>query len=49
MAAGSMHAAVRLEIVVKHFALASAVQRILIGGGRGMRADANLVDARPAR
>jgi hypothetical protein len=37
---------VRLEIVVKHFALASAVQRILIGGGRGMRADANLVDAR---
>jgi hypothetical protein len=37
---------VRLEIVVKHFVLASAVQRILIGGGRGMRADANLVDAR---
>jgi hypothetical protein len=26
--------------------IASAVQRILIGGGRGMVADANLVDAR---
>ena len=37
---------VRLEVVVKSFALASAVQRILIGGGRGMVADANLVDAR---
>jgi hypothetical protein len=32
---------VRLEL-----ASASAVQRILIGGGRGMAADANLVDAR---
>lgn len=37
---------VRLDIVVKSFVLASAVQRILIGGGRGMVADANLVDAR---
>ena len=37
---------VRLEVVVKSFVLASAVQRILIGGGRGMVADANLVDAR---
>jgi hypothetical protein len=37
---------VRLEIVVKNFAIASAVQRILIGGGRSMVADANLVDAR---
>ena len=37
---------VRLDIVVKTFAMASAVQQILIGGGRGMIADANLVDAR---
>ena len=37
---------VRLEVVVKSFAIAGAVQRILIGGGRGMVADANLVDAR---
>jgi hypothetical protein len=37
---------VRLEVVVKSFALSSAVQRILIGGGRGMVADATLVDAR---
>lgn len=37
---------VRLEIVVKNFAIASAVQRIMIGGGREMTADANLVDAR---
>ena len=37
---------VRLEVVVKNFALPSAVQRILIGGHRGMTADANLVDAR---
>jgi hypothetical protein len=36
---------VRLHVVVKSFALSSAVQRILIGGGRGI-ADANLVDAR---
>jgi hypothetical protein len=32
--------------VVKNFVIASAVQRILIGGGRGMVADANLVDVR---
>jgi hypothetical protein len=37
---------VRLEIVVKYFAIAGAVQRVLIGGHRGMMADANLVDAR---
>jgi hypothetical protein len=37
---------VRLDIVVKSFTIASAVQRILIGGGYGMAADANLVDAR---
>jgi hypothetical protein len=37
---------VRLDIVVKSFVMSSAVQRILIGGGRGMVADANLVDAR---
>jgi uncharacterized protein DUF6778 len=37
---------VRLEVVVKSFALASVGQRILIGGGRSMVADANLVDAR---
>src|SRR5436190_22711662 len=36
---------VRLEIVVKSFVIASAVQRILICGGRGMVADDNLVDA----
>jgi hypothetical protein len=38
--------AVRLEVVVHSFAIASAVQRIVIGGGHGMTADANLVDAR---
>ena len=37
---------VRLDIVVKSFVIASALQRIVIGGGRGMVADANLVDAR---
>ena len=37
---------VRLEVVIKSFVLASAVRRVLIGGGRGMVADANLVDAR---
>ena len=37
---------VRFEVVFKRFAIAGAVQRILIGGGRGMVADANLVDAR---
>jgi len=37
---------VRLDIVVKNFAIAGAVQRIVIGGGREMTAAANLVDAR---
>ncbi len=37
---------VRLDIVVKSFTIASAVQRILIGGGYGMAADVNLVDAK---
>ena len=37
---------VRLDVVVKSFTIASAVQRILIGGGYGMAADANLVDAK---
>jgi hypothetical protein len=37
---------VRLDVVVHSFAIASAVQRIVIGGGHGMSADANLVDAR---
>ena len=37
---------VRLDVVVKSFELSSAVQRVLVGGGRGMVADANLVDAR---
>ena len=36
---------VRIDVVVKSFAIPSAVQRILIGGHRGMVADANLVDA----
>ncbi len=37
---------VRLEIVVHSFQIASAVQRVVIGGGFSMVADANLVDAR---
>ena len=37
---------VRLDIVVRNFALPSAVQRVFIGGQRGMTADATLVDAR---
>jgi len=37
---------VRLDVVVHSFTIASAVQRIVIGGGHGMTADANLVDAR---
>ena len=37
---------VRLDVVVHSFAIASAVQRVVIGGGHGMTADANLVDAR---
>jgi hypothetical protein len=37
---------VRLDIIVKNFAIAGAVQRIVVGGGREMTATANLVDAR---
>ena len=37
---------VRLELVVHQFTISSAVQRIVIGGGHGMNADATLVDAR---
>jgi len=37
---------VRLDVVVKRFAIASAVQRILIGGNHLMVATATLVDAR---
>jgi hypothetical protein len=37
---------VRLEVVVHNVTVASAVQRIVLGGGHGMNADANLVDAR---
>ena len=37
---------VRLDLVVKRFAIASAVQRILIGGNHLMVATATLVDAR---
>ena len=37
---------VRLEIVVKRFDIPSAVMTVIAGGGRGMNADANLVDAR---
>src|SRR3954465_1843662 len=37
---------VRLDVVVHSFTIASAVQRIVIGGGHGMTADASLVDAR---
>jgi hypothetical protein len=37
---------VRLEVVVKRFDIPSALQTIVVGGGRGMTADTNLVDAR---
>ena len=37
---------VRVDVVVRSFMIASAVQRIVIGGGHSMTADANLVDAR---
>lgn len=37
---------VRLELVVHQVTISSAVQRIVIGGGHGMNADANLVDAK---
>jgi hypothetical protein len=46
--AGQLNGArpVRLEVVVKRFDIPSAVMTIIAGGGRGMNADANLVDAR---
>jgi hypothetical protein len=37
---------VRLELAVHNFTISSAVQRIVVGGGHGMNADARLVDAR---
>jgi hypothetical protein len=37
---------VRLEVVVHSFAIASAVERVVLGGGHVMNADAVLVDAR---
>ncbi|MET3333968.1 MULTISPECIES: hypothetical protein [Bradyrhizobium] len=37
---------VRLDIRVKSLLFPSAIQRVVIGGHRGMIADANLVDAR---
>jgi hypothetical protein len=37
---------VRLELVVHHFTIVPAVQRILLGGTHDITADANLVDAR---
>jgi hypothetical protein len=37
---------VRLNIVVRSFTIASAMQRIVVGGGHGMVADATLVDAK---
>jgi hypothetical protein len=46
--AGQLNGArpVRLEVTVHTLTMPSAVQRILIGGNRGMIADARLVDAR---
>jgi hypothetical protein len=45
---GELHGArpVRLEIAVKDVEIASAAQRILIGGHHRLTADVNLVDAR---
>jgi hypothetical protein len=37
---------VRLEVTVRNFQIAGPMMSILIGGGRGMTADATLVDAR---
>jgi hypothetical protein len=37
---------VRLEVTMRRLEMPSAVQRILVGGNRGMVADARLVDAR---
>ena len=46
--AGQLNGArpVRLDIVVKNFAIAGVAQRIVIGGGGEMTATANLADAR---
>ena len=46
--AGQLNGArpVRLEVVVHNFAIASAVERVVLGGGHVMNADATLVDAR---
>jgi hypothetical protein len=46
--AGELNGArlVRLELVVRQFTISPALQRIVLGGGHEMRADANLVDAR---
>ncbi|MGQ0680857.1 DUF6778 family protein [Bradyrhizobium sp.] len=46
--AGQLNGArpVRLDIIVKNFALPSAMQRVMVGGAREMTADANLVDAK---
>ncbi|MGJ4947582.1 DUF6778 family protein [Bradyrhizobium sp. HKCCYLS20291] len=40
---------VRLEIVVKQFAIPSVAQRVIVGGHPNMQADANLVDAQTGR
>jgi hypothetical protein len=37
---------VRLDVTVRHFEIAGPLMSILVGGGRGMTADATLVDAR---
>lgn len=37
---------VRLNVVIRSFTISPAIQRVVIGGGHGMVADANLVDAR---
>lgn len=37
---------VRLNIIIRSFTISPAIQRVVIGGGHGMVADANLVDAR---
>lgn len=37
---------VQLKVAVQSFTITSAAQRILVGGGHGMVADATLVDAK---
>jgi hypothetical protein len=39
------HRPVRLEVIVRNFVIANAVQKIIVGGGNSMKADATLVDA----